>query len=82
MRSSGELLDQGMYLIDLLRLILGDFPHVINYATAFFWQIPVDDNAFMALRTESNWFAQLHVTWTEWKNMFSFEIRAHDQAQG
>ncbi len=34
----------------------------------------VEDNAFLTLKTNSNKIAFLHVSWTEWKNMFSFEI--------
>ena len=33
-----------------------------------------DDNCFLALRTQAGQVAWLHATWTEWKNMFSFEI--------
>ena len=74
----GELLDQGMHLIDLSRMFLGDLPDVSGFATTMFWDMQVDDNAFMTLRTEKNQVAHLHVTWTEWKNMFSFEIYGRD----
>ena len=36
--------------------------------------MPVDDNAFMLLRTADDKTAFLHASCTEWKNMFSFEI--------
>jgi predicted dehydrogenase len=36
--------------------------------------MPVDDNAFLSLRTAKNQTAWLHVSCTEWKNLFSFEI--------
>ena len=36
--------------------------------------MPVDDNAFLLLRTPDRQAALLHVSWTEWKNLFSFEI--------
>lgn len=70
----GELLDQGMHLIDLSRLFLGDFVRVEGIARTFFWDMPVDDNAFLLLETAADQVAQLHVSWTEWKNTFSFEI--------
>ena len=35
---------------------------------------PVDDNAFLLLRTRNGQVASLHATWTEWKNLFSLEI--------
>jgi len=34
----------------------------------------VEDNAFLLLRTAGGQVAFLHATWTEWKNLFSFEI--------
>jgi predicted dehydrogenase len=70
----GEGIDQGMHLVDLARWFLGDFVHVEGYATTYYWDMPVDDNSFYLLRTEKNQMALLHATWTEWKNLFSFEI--------
>ncbi|HTM25672.1 MAG TPA: Gfo/Idh/MocA family oxidoreductase [Vicinamibacterales bacterium] len=70
----GELIDQGVHLIDLSRWFLGDFAHVTGFAHTYFWQMPVDDNAFLLLRTARDEAAFLHVSCTEWKNLFSFEI--------
>ena len=70
----GELLDQGVHLIDLARWFLGEFTHIEGFAHTFFWDMPVEDNAFFLLRTPSNQVAQLHASWTEWKNTFSFEL--------
>jgi predicted dehydrogenase len=36
--------------------------------------MPVDDNAFLLLQTAARQTAFLHVSCTEWKNLFSFEI--------
>lgn len=70
----GELIDQGVHVIDLARWILGDFSQVSGFAHTYFWQMPVDDNAFMTLRTAANQVAFLHVSCTEWKNLFSMEV--------
>jgi len=70
----GELIDQGVHLIDLARWFLGDFAHVDGFAHTYFWPMPVDDNGFLLLRTANNQVAWLHVSCTEWKNLFSFEI--------
>jgi predicted dehydrogenase len=70
----GELIDQGMHLIDLSRWFLGDFVDVYGFAPTYFWDMPVDDNAFMLLRTADGRVAQLHASWTEWKNLFSLEV--------
>ncbi len=63
-----------MHLIDLSRWFLGDFTVVDGFAHTYFWQMPVDDNAFLLLRTPRDQAAFLHVSCTEWKNLFSFEI--------
>lgn len=70
----GEAVDQGVHLIDLSRWFLGDVASVEGYAPTFFWNMPVEDNAFMLLKTASGQAAWLHASWCEWKNMFSFEI--------
>lgn len=74
----GELIDQGSHLIDLARSFLGDFPQIDGYAHTYFWDMPVDDNAFLLLKTAGQQVAFLHVSCTEWKNTFSFELYGHD----
>jgi predicted dehydrogenase len=70
----GELIDQGVHLIDLSRWFLGDFPKVEGHAATYFWDMPVDDNAFLLLRNAGDKTAFLHVSCSEWKNLFSLEI--------
>jgi len=70
----GELIDQGMHLIDLSRWFLGDFTDVQGTARTYFWDQAVDDNAFLMLRTAKGQIAWLHASATEWKNTFSMEI--------
>ena len=70
----GELIDQGSHLIDLSRWFLEDFTEVQGVAQTCFWDMPVDDNAFMLLKTAGRQTAFLHASCTEWKNMFSMEI--------
>jgi predicted dehydrogenase len=74
----GELIDQGVHLIDLAGWFLGAFPSVEGHAATYFWDMPVDDNAFLSLRTAAGQTAWLHVSCTEWKNLFSFEIYGRD----
>ncbi|CAN5255199.1 hypothetical protein BH10PSE17_BH10PSE17_37850 [soil metagenome] len=74
----GELIDQGMHLIDLSRWFLGDFPVVEGFASTCYWDMPVDDNAFMLMRTQDKQVAFLHASASEWKNLFSFEIYGRD----
>jgi predicted dehydrogenase len=70
----GELIDQGPHLIDLSRWFLGDFTEVQGFAHTYYWDMPVDDNGFMMLKTSSKQVAFLHASCTEWKNLFSMEI--------
>lgn len=70
----GELIDQGIHLIDLAGWFLGEFKKVDGHAATYFWNMPVDDNAFLSLQTAKGQTAWLHVSCTEWKNLFSFEI--------
>jgi predicted dehydrogenase len=74
----GELIDQGVHLIDLAGWFLGDFATVEGHATTYFWDMKVDDNAFLSLRTAAGQTAWLHVSCTEWKNLFSLEIYGRD----
>jgi predicted dehydrogenase len=70
----GELIDQGPHVIDLARWFLGEFVDIEGFAATYFWDMPVDDNGFLLLRTAGRQTAFLHVSCTEWKNTFSFEI--------
>jgi predicted dehydrogenase len=74
----GELLDQGVHLIDLARSFVGDFSRVTGRTPSYFWKMPVEDNAFLLLETDAGQVAFLHAGWTEWKNLFSFEICGRD----
>ncbi len=70
----GELIDQGVHLIDLARWFLGDFNDIQGHAHTYYWNMPVDDNGFLLLKTPKKQVAFLHASCTEWKNLFSFEI--------
>lgn len=74
----GELLDQGVHLIDLARWFAGDFVDVLGHVATFFWKMPVEDNGFLLLKTEKGQVAWLHASCTEWKNLFSFEVFGRD----
>ncbi len=72
----GELLDQGCHLIDLCQWFFNfeSVRKVYGIAKPIFWNMQVDDNAFVMYETVSGKIAQLHATWTQWKNRFRFEI--------
>jgi predicted dehydrogenase len=70
----GELIDQGVHLIDLARWFLGEFVEIEGFAHTYFWNMPVEDNGFLLLKTASKQVAFMHASCTEWKNSFSWEL--------
>ena len=70
----GILLDQGIHMLDLFRLFCGDFSEVHGLLSTCYWNIPVEDNAFVMLRTPSGQSAQLHSSATLWKHTFQLDI--------
>lgn len=71
----GEMLDQGVHVIDLSRFYLGEeFTKAIGFCGNFFWKMEVEDNCFALLKTAKGQVAQLHASCTQWKNIFSIEI--------
>ncbi len=77
----GELIDQGMHLLDLSHWLAGPLPLHSALLRTQFWQTPVEDNAALILGeadTVDGPWAMLHVSWTEWKNLFSLEVYCRD----
>jgi predicted dehydrogenase len=70
----GELIDQGVHLIDLARWLLGEPTAIAGHCATSFWDMPVDDNAFISLRTATGQTAWMHASCSEWKNLFSLEL--------
>lgn len=69
----GELLDQGVHLLDLIYWFLGPLPLKSSFVTTSFWKMKVDDNAVLTLANKKSW-ATFHVSCSEWKNTFSLEL--------
>ena len=70
----GILLDQGIHMVDLFRYLSGEFTDIQSIVTTSFWNITVEDNAFVLLSNERNQVAMLHSSATQWKHRFSLEI--------
>lgn len=73
----GELMDQGMHLLDLCHWLLGPLPLHSALLRTQFWDVEVEDNAVVVLgepdERAAPW-AMLHASWTEWKNEFALEV--------
>ena len=71
----GELLDQGVHLADLFCWFAGRPVDAVAMLQTAVWPIaPLEDNAFALVRFESGAVGSLHTSWTQWKNLFSFEV--------
>lgn len=70
----GILLDQGIHMVDLLRLFAGEFEEVHSFVSNGFWNHDVEDNAYALMRTRDGVIAMLHSTATEWRHRFRLEI--------
>lgn len=75
----GVLLEQGIHIFDLVRHLLGEPSQVFAQTRCFYWDFPlVEDNGFCMLQTPNGQLAQVHVSWTQWVNLFELEVFGHD----
>jgi len=70
----GILLDQGIHMVDLLRLFAGEFKDIHSFVSNDFWHHDVEDNAYALMRAESGVVAFLHSTATQWRHRFNLDI--------
>ncbi len=70
----GILLDQGIHMVDLMRLFCGDFVDVKSFVSNDFWKHDVEDNAYVLMRDKSGRIAMLHSTATQWQHRFALDI--------
>ena len=70
----GILLDQGIHMLDLFRFFCGDFDQITGMVTTSYWNVPVEDNAFVIMSNARGQIAQLHSSATLWKHTFRLEL--------
>lgn len=70
----GILLDQGIHMVDLMRLFGGEFTRVNSVISNTFWGHDVEDNAYALMRTDAGVVAMLHSTATQWRHRFQLEV--------
>ncbi|MFT6069505.1 MAG: putative dehydrogenase [Bacteriovoracaceae bacterium] len=70
----GILLDQGIHMVDLLRLFAGEFSEIHSFIDNSFWKHDVEDNAYALMKTEDGVVAFLNSTATQWRHQFQLEI--------
>jgi predicted dehydrogenase len=70
----GELLDQGVHVLDLASQILPELKVVSALCHTHYWQMPVDDNSWALMQSPAGQTFAMHVSSTEWKNEFQFDV--------
>lgn len=71
----GILIDQGIHMLDLFLHLAGDFDRVKAEVSNLYWNLEVEDNAFVILRnTNTGIDASLHSTMSQWRHLFSLEV--------
>ena len=70
----GVLLDQGIHMVDLMRLMAGEFNEVNSFVSNNHWGYDVEDNAYALMKTSEGIVAMLHSSATQWRHRFNLEI--------
>jgi predicted dehydrogenase len=71
----GILLDQGIHMVDMMRLFAGDdFTTVNSFVSNTYWHHDVEDNAYALMRTDAGVVAMLHSSATQWRHRFHLDI--------
>jgi predicted dehydrogenase len=71
----GELTDQGVHIADLMNWFLGPPERAYALLQTAVWPLqPLEDNAFGLFHYADGRIASMHTSWTQWKNLFSFEL--------
>lgn len=70
----GVLLDQGIHMVDLMRLFGGDFTEVHSFISNSHWGYDVEDNAYALMRTPEGVVGMLNSSATQWRHRFHLDI--------
>jgi len=70
----GILLDQGIHMVDMIRLFGGEFTEVHSFVSNSHWKHDVEDNAYALMRSADGVVAMLHSSATQWRHRFHLEI--------
>jgi len=74
MSGGGILLDQGIHMLDMMRMFAGEFTEIHSFITNDYWQHDVEDNAYALMKTKDGVVAMLHSSATQWRHMFQLSI--------
>lgn len=70
----GVLLDQGIHLVDIMRLFGGEFTEIHSFVSNDHWRFEVEDNAYALMRSADGVVAMLNSSATQWRHRFHLDI--------
>lgn len=70
----GVLLDQGIHMVDLMRLFGGEFTEVCSFVSNRHWGFDVEDNAYALMRNAEGVVGMLNSSATQWRHRFHLDI--------
>lgn len=70
----GVLLDQGIHMVDLMRLFAGEFCDVHSFISNTHWGYEVEDNAYAIMRTTDGVVGMINSSATQWRHRFNLDI--------
>jgi len=70
----GVLLDQGIHMVDLIRLFGGEFYDVHSFISNSHWGYDVEDNAYSLMRSQTGVVALVTSSATQWRHQFTLEV--------
>ena len=70
----GIMLDQGIHMIDIMRLFAGEFSEVHSFIENSHWNYDVEDNAYALMRTKKGVVAMMNSSATQWRHRFQLDI--------
>jgi predicted dehydrogenase len=70
----GVLLDQGIHMVDLMRLFAGEFEQVYSFISNSHWNFDVEDNAYAIMKAKSGTVAMINSSATQWRHRFHLDI--------
>lgn len=75
---SGELMDQGVHMIDMVMSFIGKPVEIRGFTSDKFWKKGNkdigEDNGFVLLKGKNKEIASIHASLTQWKPLHNFEI--------
>ena len=74
MAGGGVLLDQGIHMVDLMRLFGGNFSTVHSFISNQHWGYDVEDNAYAIMKSDEGVVGMLNSSATQWRHRFNLDI--------